>query len=104
MNPAIDIRPEHAAMVRDILSRSTPPGTRIWAFGSRVKGTAKPVSDLDLAIDAGHALSLTERALLAEQFEESALPWKVDIVDLHSVSDGFRHLIERDRRLFFERR
>ncbi len=52
----LQIAPEHAAIVHAILQKNVPD-REVWAFGSRVKGTAKPFSDLDLAI-IGDLLSL----------------------------------------------
>jgi type I restriction enzyme S subunit len=94
--PAIDIRPEQWAIVRDIL-RNHVPYYDVWAFGSRVKGTAKPFSDLDLAVIAAEPLALDLRAALADEFSESDLPWKVDVVDWASTSDVFREVIKRDK-------
>ena len=34
---------------------------------------------------------------MAEEFAESDLPWKVDIVDWWSISERFRQIIERDQ-------
>jgi predicted nucleotidyltransferase len=64
-------------------------------FGSRAHGRPRPYSDLDLAIDAGRHLSLTETAALAEAFSESDLPWKVDLLDLQLVGPAFRHVVEQ---------
>jgi len=36
-------------------------------------------------------------SVLAEDFSESDLPWKLDIVDWWCVSDEFRAIIDRDR-------
>lgn len=49
--------------------------------------------DLDLAIDAGETLSIKELARIQYDFEESDLPWRVDVVDLNAVSDSFRKSI-----------
>jgi type I restriction enzyme S subunit len=94
--PGIDIRPDHWAIVRDILLRHVP-GHEVWAFGSRAKGTTKAWSDLDLVIITRTALPLMTRAALADDFSESALPWKVDIVDWATASETFRKIIERDK-------
>lgn len=94
--PQIDIRPDHWAIVRDILQRHVPQYA-VWAFGSRAKWTAKEYSDLDLAIITNNPLPLTTSAALAEDFSESDLPWKVDIVDWAETSETFRQIIERDR-------
>jgi nucleotidyltransferase substrate binding protein (TIGR01987 family) len=50
-------------------------------FGSRADGTARRYSDIDLGF-AGEPLSAPRLALLAEAFEDSELPYRVDIVNL----------------------
>jgi type I restriction enzyme S subunit len=67
-------------------------------FGSRATGRARPLSDLDLAIDAGRRLSLDETARLGEAFSDSDLPYKVDIVDWHAVDERFRQMIAAERK------
>jgi type I restriction enzyme, S subunit len=94
--PEIDIRPEHLAIVRDILHRHVPE-FEVWVFGSRAKGAAKVYFDLDLAIVTRTGLPLTTRAALVDDFSESALPWKVDVVDWATASEAFRGIIERDK-------
>lgn len=94
--PLIDIRPDHWKIVRDILKKHVPQ-YEVWAFGSRAKWNAKPYSDLDLAIITDHPLSLEISASLADDFSESDLPWKVDIVDWASTSESFRKVVERDK-------
>lgn len=94
--PAIDIRAKDWAIVRDILRRHVPQYA-VWAFGSRARGTAKPYSDLDLAILTDQPLPLAVSAALADDFSESDLPWKVDCVDWASTSEAFRKVIERDK-------
>ncbi len=81
-------------MVRQILKAHLPNDAAVHAFGSRTTGRAKPWSDLDLVIDAGLPLSLECLAALAEAFDESALPWKVDLVDRSNVSSEFGKLID----------
>lgn len=81
-------------IVQKILSKWVP-GREVWAFGSRATGTRlKRFSDLDLAI-AGR-LTEAESARLAEEFDESSLPFKVDVVELGQVEKEFRERIERD--------
>ncbi|MBF0612488.1 MAG: nucleotidyltransferase domain-containing protein, partial [Magnetococcales bacterium] len=42
--PLLDIRPDHLKMVQEILKKHLPD-QEVWAFGSRVKGTAREYSD-----------------------------------------------------------
>ncbi|MCC5091248.1 restriction endonuclease subunit S [Xanthomonas campestris] len=94
--PNIDIRPDHWQIVRDILRKHVPQYA-VWAFGSRAKWLAKQYSDLDLAIITDQPLSLAVSAALADDFSESDLPWKVDVVDWATTGEPFRRIIEKDR-------
>jgi type I restriction enzyme S subunit len=94
--PKIDIRPDHWAIVQRILQKHVPD-REVWAFGSRAKWTAKEYSDLDLAILGDQPLGLAASAALADEFTESDLPWKVDVVDWATTSESFRKIIERDK-------
>jgi len=94
--PPIDVSPENWRIVRDILRRHVPQFD-VWAFGSRATWTAKDYSDLDLAIITNQPLSLSVSAALADDFSESDLPWKVDVVDWATTSESFRKIIERDK-------
>lgn len=71
-------------------------GMEVWAFGSRVTGTAKPWSDLDLALISDAPIGMTQMAGLRDAFSESDLPWKVDLVDWSVTTPEFRELIERE--------
>jgi type I restriction enzyme S subunit len=93
----IDLAEGHRELVLGILAAHLPPGSAVWVFGSRARGDARPLSDLDLAIDAGRQLTLDETAILREAFSESDLPYRVDLVDWRSIDEGFRRLIATER-------
>jgi uncharacterized protein len=94
LTAGLSLKDEELAIVRHILRVHLPESATVHAFGSRVTGRAKPWSDLDLVIEAGSALSLECLAALAEAFDESALPWKVDLVDRANVSNEFARFID----------
>jgi type I restriction enzyme S subunit len=94
--PPIDVRPDLWKIVRDILHKHVPRH-EVWAFGSRVNGTTKPYSDLDLAIISDKPLSLKVRSELADDFSESDLPWRVDVVDWATTGGAFRKIIEQHK-------
>jgi type I restriction enzyme, S subunit len=94
--PKIDIRPDHWDIVRRILQKHVPQH-KVWAFGSRAKWTAKEYSDLDLAVISDQPLSLEVIANLSDDFSESDLPWRVDVVDWATTSEPFRKIIARDK-------
>ena len=93
--PRIDLRPDHWAIVRNILRRHVPD-RKVLVFGSRATWTAKQYSDLDLAILGEEPLSLDETSSLAEEFRESNLPFKVDLVDWLRIDESFRDIIKHD--------
>ncbi|NQU56551.1 MAG: restriction endonuclease subunit S [Rhodospirillales bacterium] len=94
--PLIDARPDHLEIVQAILRRHVPE-RKVWAFGSRVTWTAKTYSDLDLVILGDEPLDLGVLASLKEEFSESDLPWKVDVVDWASASESFREIIRKNK-------
>jgi len=67
----------------------------VWAFGSRVTGTAKPFSDLDLVIRTEQPLPLEKLAALNDAFDESDLTIRVDLLDWAATSATFREIILR---------
>jgi uncharacterized protein len=97
MTARIDLSPEHRRIVLNLLAEYLPQGSEVWVFGSRATGRARRYSDLDLAINAGRHLTLDEAAMLREAFEESDLPYRVDIVDWHAIDERFRGLIKAER-------
>lgn len=94
--PPIALSAHHWVIVRDILAHLVPQYA-VWAFGSRARQTAKPYSDLDLAVITHQPLDLSLRAALAAAFDQSDLTIKVDVVDWASASETFRQVIERDK-------
>ncbi len=98
MKTPLHIRSDHLTIVQHILDKHLPPSTTVWFFGSRVKGNVKKYSDLDLAIDAnGKTLPSDIMIDLAADFEESDLPFKVDILDWNTISESFKETIKNDR-------
>ncbi|MDP1832834.1 MAG: nucleotidyltransferase domain-containing protein [Geothrix sp.] len=92
--PRIDMRPDHWELVHGILQKRVPQ-FEVWAFGSRATWTAKEYSDLDLAVITDVPLSLAVSAALADDFSESDLPYKVDVVGWASTSAAFQDIIRK---------
>jgi type I restriction enzyme S subunit len=90
----IDISPVHLETVKRILAEHARE-CEIRAFGSRVTWTAKDYSDLDLAVVGAARLDSDRFRLLREAFEESDLPFRVDILDWHTTSEKFKSVIEK---------
>ncbi|MGC9994384.1 MAG: nucleotidyltransferase domain-containing protein [Terriglobia bacterium] len=90
----IDLSPQHLQTVRAILDRHVP-NCEVRAFGSRTNGSAKHYSDLDLAVVAPTKLNPETLRQLKEAFEESDLPFRVDVLDWHETSPEFQKVIEK---------
>jgi predicted nucleotidyltransferase len=81
----------HLEIVKNILKKY--PYT-FYAFGSRAKGTQRPLSDLDLCFMEN--IPWNVRSHIDEDFEESDLPFTVDVVDWNSCSEDFKAKIKND--------
>lgn len=81
----------HKSIIDEVLQRYSHP---FYAFGSRVTGKHKEFSDLDLCFKT----PIDDKTLFAimSAFEESDLPFKVDIVDYHKCDVSFQRLIDQD--------
>lgn len=90
----IKVTDEQLKIVLDILQQYVPDA-EVRVFGSRYNLTARKYSDLDLVILGQDILDLNLLAYLKEAFEESDLPFRVDILDWHSISQEFRQVIEK---------
>ncbi len=96
------IKVSEKRVVCNILKRIGPT-LRVWLFGSRVHGNNfKPFSDLDLAVEHLNGGKVSPQILssLRDAFEESDLPWKVEILDLNDISDTFKNIVAKDQVLF----
>ena len=81
----------HLKIVQEIL-RKYPYD--FYAFGSRVKGLQRALSDLDLAFKDPIPLNII--STIEEDFKESDLPFKLDLVDFSSCTQEFKERIEKD--------
>lgn len=93
----IDVNPGDLETVRRILQKHVPE-LEVRAFGSRVSvsWTARETSDLDLALMTTEPLDLLRVAEMRDAFDESDLPFRVDLVDWAATSENFRKVIERE--------
>ncbi|MBI5245078.1 MAG: nucleotidyltransferase domain-containing protein [Elusimicrobia bacterium] len=89
----IRITPKQLRTVRKILVRHVP-NAEVRAFGSRVEGTPKDYSDLDLVIVAPTNPDSAELDELRDAFAQSDLPFRVDVLDWNVISDEFKKVIE----------
>lgn len=91
----IETSPTQLKEVKRIL-REHVPDCEVRAFGSRVSGRVKPWSDLDLALVGEQPLGFRRLGLLVEAFQESTLPFRVDVLDWHEASPSFQAIIAQE--------
>ena len=91
---AIDLTVGQRQMVLALLNRHLP-NTTVWAYGSRVKWTSHSASDLDLVAFSKPKQS-ARVAELREAFDESNLPFRVDLFVWDDVPESFRKRIEAE--------
>jgi predicted nucleotidyltransferase len=73
----------------------------VLVFGSRLKGNNGLFSDLDLAFKCNPSLNFSKRNKLIIAFEDSELPYNVDIVDYNRVSLEFKNIIDSNNLKLF---
>lgn len=87
---------KHIKMIVSIIEKIPElKNCSVYLYGSRVQGKAAKYSDVDIALDYnGNPVPDAIKSSLSLLFEESVLPYNVDIIDLNSVSQIFRAKVE----------
>jgi predicted nucleotidyltransferase len=93
----INIEQRHLDMVMNILKKYD---YTFYIFGSRITEKAKKFSDLDLFyIDPIPEKTLY---LIKEEFEESNLPYTVDLVNYQKCKPYFKEIIKQNYQLLYK--
>ena len=95
----LEVPDGHLALVRRLIQQRLPHCTAT-AFGSRVsewpkRGASKQYSDLDVALWGLQPADDLALAHLRADFEDSALPWRVDLCDARDLPGSLRDLVLR---------
>ena len=69
---------------------------RIYLFGLWARGEARCESDVDIAIEGDDRLKASKISALRDFFEESTIPYRVDVVDMRRASEELKEEIRRD--------
>jgi predicted nucleotidyltransferase len=90
----INLPPQHRQTLLALVGQFLP-NAKVWAFGSRISGNARPWSDLDIVVfpDAGAGRQVSD---LREALDESSLPFRVDVLDWGTLPDSFRQNIRQN--------
>ena len=73
------------------------PNAKIYLFGSRATRTHQALSDIDIAIDTGQKIAPAKIDEANAIMASLDIPISVDVVDLFSVSEDMRKLIEKEK-------
>ncbi len=76
------------------------PHAKIYIFGSRARGDHKKYSDLDLAIEEKEPCMQKTLTQIQENFDQSFLPFKVDLLELSQMNPEFKKSIAEDLKKF----
>jgi predicted nucleotidyltransferase len=81
------------------------PGIRSAVlYGSRAKGSYKNGSDIDLSLHTDDAFSHADLLRLMGDFDDSDLPYMVDILDYRKLeNEGLKEHIRRVGKVLYER-
>lgn len=89
------LTPQQLQMIKTIVfSKLDAQTNTAFIFGSRASGTYEKFSDIDIGIE-GKPLSSDVTTALREAFEESDLPYNVDVVDFSTLRDGFKDIAKQ---------
>jgi predicted nucleotidyltransferase len=72
------------------------PNTKIYLFGSRATGKHSTGSDIDVALDTGEKVSRHVVSEIKEILSATNIPYKIDVVDIHSVPQNMCSLILKE--------
>lgn len=72
------------------------PDAKIYLFGSRSRGDHTERSDIDIAIDAGRRISLTEKGQIVSMIDALNIPQKTDLVDINRAPETLKNNILKE--------
>ncbi len=92
------LRAQDRQRILEIAARTLTQPVAIWAYGSRVDGSAHDCSDLDLVIRTPELTPLAPGELLRfrEALEESTIPILIQVLDWARIPDAFHRNILRN--------
>lgn len=90
----VDLTPAQLEEVSCLLAQHLP-STQVWLYGSRVRGNARATSDLDMVVFAAPEQQ-AQVSQLREAFEQSNLPFPVDLFVWSSVPEKFKKNIQQN--------
>jgi len=82
-------------IIQEIINKYIDPSqNKVFVFGSQATDTARRSSDLDIGIEGSELKPITYFDIKSA-FEESDIPYIVDIVDFSKVTDNFQTIAKK---------
>lgn len=101
--PGFGIVPASAAKIVALLE-AAPFVETVWIYGSRARGDERNDSDIDLVLDCPSATP-GEWAQVSNALRDLDILYRMDVTRWQGdIEPGFRQRIERDRRMFWQRK
>ncbi|MCL1078749.1 nucleotidyltransferase domain-containing protein [Parashewanella spongiae] len=89
----IEIRKKDLLTIKHIAANTLIDGSKLWAYGSRVKGTSYEASDLDLVIITPKG-KVNDIVDFREKLQESTLPILVQAYGWEYLPEHFKASIK----------
>lgn len=97
------IREKDKELLHKIFKENLHTKAQVFAFGSRVNGTAHETSDLDLVVRAEdqNKLDINEFMQLKEKLQKSNIPILIQVLDWYRIPKSFHENIMKNYELIF---
>lgn len=69
-----------------------PRKDKVFIFGSRATGNGRKFSDIDIGVKSEKKIESGLMSDIEEAFEESNIPYTIDIVDFSTISKTFENV------------
>lgn len=90
--PILGVTDQDFSFIIQTIRKYFPQAT-ITVFGSRIYGTPKKYSDLDICLKDKSSLDFSQWEKLSEELAESDIPFLVDISDFSLLTEDFKRLV-----------
>ncbi|OHD54688.1 MAG: hypothetical protein A2Y33_02595 [Spirochaetes bacterium GWF1_51_8] len=97
----IDLSEKHLHMVKNIL-KIFIPDSEVRVFGSRTNGKSWEYSDLDIVVYSNEKTDNNTLYQLVEAFQESDLPFRVDVLDYCTLDENFKKIVDEKNEIIQE--
>lgn len=78
-------------IVKEIILKRVPlQDYSVFLFGSRAVGNHHQMSDIDVGVWGDQPLDIMLKRDLEEELEECIVPFKIDLIDFHTVGEEFK--------------